>query len=157
MQVKCWYEPLQTVYDLKAIDQTIKDKDNEWSTTLGNFSNGRGIPIGFPEYRKSSELYILGGRRSIVEWLRVQGPQPVIYAEAPLTRLHVHLLRKKRLFDKDLTALLVSPQDPETVGITFKNSNSDWELKFSGSTTLPYTTPTELATVLEHALIAAKS
>ena len=106
MQVKCLYMPEATVGSLRTISQTFRDKDFEWSTSLNTFSNGRGIPIGVPGPRQASELYVLGGRGSIIEWLRVQGRTPPIYAEAPVKTLYMYLLRKERLLDKNLTTLL---------------------------------------------------
>jgi hypothetical protein len=154
MQVKCLYQPKIWVESLRQIDGIVKDKDEQWSAILNTFSSGRGISIGFPESRMASELFIVGGRSSIIDWLRIQGPEPVIYAETG-AKLHVYILRKQRLLDKNLTTLLVSPQDQDTVARQLKSSS--WDLKFDGTSHLPSTTPAELANFVERGLVETRN
>jgi hypothetical protein len=69
-------------------------------------------------------LYILGGRSSIVSWLRLQGDSPVIRTDGAgqggrFLELRVKVWRKHRTFEKDLTLVAVHARKKEPMGNLF--------------------------------------
>jgi len=64
---------------------------------------------------RADVLFILGGRGSIVHWLNVQGDSPAIYNPHLDQPLYMTALRKKALFDKNLTVLAIHPLEQVTV------------------------------------------
>lgn len=64
---------------------------------------------------RADVLFILGGRGSIVHWLKVQGESPTIYNPHLDQPLHMTALRKKALFDKNLTLIAIHPLEQVTV------------------------------------------
>jgi hypothetical protein len=141
MQVKCCYEQERMVRRIRSLGDDLRDKDTEWSTSLRTFSNGHGIPI----YRSSdydlSELYILGGRKSIIDWLKPQSTP--VYAQDPVKTLYLYLLRKTRVFDKNLSLVLISPTIADKVRGCL--ANSSWEVRADAQSLTPVMTPQNLA------------
>lgn len=64
---------------------------------------------GLSTDRRSDILYMLGGRRSIVQWLRLQGGYPMIGNNTGKMALYATVARKKQLLDKDLTLVALYP------------------------------------------------
>jgi hypothetical protein len=120
MQVKCLYRPLVT-YPFLLIDNSLRD--NGWSAILNSYADSSGSAIaidvetringsygGFQKYEscKGSALYMVGGRKSIVNWLRLQGQTPKISHPSGNYDLYAIVMRKRERFSKNLTTVVIS-------------------------------------------------
>lgn len=83
------------------------------------FRNGNVNPQG-----QAGAVFLLGGRRSISLWLRNQGNRPEIRNQVPTANLYVTFLRKKRLFDKNLTLVMLSPWEAPPLRDNWAGSQS---------------------------------
>jgi hypothetical protein len=68
----------------------------------------RGNNKGADSFWRSKGLMILGGRRSITQWLRLQGEGPMMYNNVGEGHLFAYIVRKKRALGKDLTMVCIT-------------------------------------------------
>jgi hypothetical protein len=54
-------------------------------------------------------LYLLGGRASIVHWLRLQGENPLIFNAVGSEALYANIFRKQKRFEKSMTLVAIHP------------------------------------------------
>jgi hypothetical protein len=79
------------------------------STDFGGGFSSSWDPTAKKSPKEADALFILGGRQSITGWLKLQGQSPMVtnlYSDKPL---YANVLRKKQIFGKDLTMLVIHP------------------------------------------------
>jgi hypothetical protein len=79
------------------------------ATDFGGAFNSSVDPSRKKAPKRCDALFILGGRQSIVSWLRLQGKSPKVCNATGNMELHATVLRKRRRFDKDLTMVVIHP------------------------------------------------
>src|ERR1700691_123014 len=108
MQVKCFKIGLPNGrnYSLDPVSDVVDEQGN---ALLNGVKEG-GETVQVRRNGTATEtLFILGGRRSITQWLRTQGGTPAI--GNPYGTLYATIMRKKKMFGKDLTMVAVSAGD----------------------------------------------
>ncbi len=169
MQVKCLYRPTVT-YPFLLVDNSLRE--NAWSALLNTYADSTMSYIsidvdlrtndvfggGGIKYRscKGSALYMVGGRKSIVHWLQLQGDGPKITHPGGAYDLYAIVMRKRELFSKNLTAVVISAMPWTEAGNGWeKTATHDLrlspEVKISAHTGLKMCefTPRELGNILE--------
>jgi len=171
MQVKCIKKDIITAPQWFP-EGTESEAGNTGSALLATWRSrgeytGGGICLTATEFRVSRDepqntfwrcqgLFILGGRRSITHWLRLQGSEPLIYNNEGRMPLFVYVARKRKALGKDLTMVCVSAFEglrPTGGGWTLAGT-ADIRLmpeakKGMGGATLGEIDPQGLANVLE--------
>lgn len=104
MQVKCYKTAIQAgrTYDLDRLSNLI---DREGSCLLGRWKSGDDVVVRTNGVDTES-LFILGGRRSITHWLRLQGQQPRL--GNPNGSVWATYMRRHHKFSKDQTMVALS-------------------------------------------------
>lgn len=127
----------------------------QWSMDTDNKSNDKN---SVPEYTTCDAIAMLGGRASIVKWLRLHGEEPSISHPMGGHELHVYIARKHQHFGKDMTLVMVCPHDGLVAG-----GSGGWQVRppvdlrktpesvpsAFGNIRMADTTPHKLATTLE--------
>jgi hypothetical protein len=110
MQVKCVVQNEGGAYQPDGVVYAIEQRG---SAVLNNFAVQNQILL---KKLDTTGLHILGGRSSIVHWLRLQAQDPTIVSEDSGGRaeLWLKVLRKHRTFGKDLTLVSIHPYPNRT-------------------------------------------
>jgi hypothetical protein len=134
MQVKCYFQPdASTIFpDLASDNIRLRgtavlnqwiSRDHAAGPNTIMITSANYLYMGQPSEKMSDALFILGGRQSIVEWLRVQGTHPTIRNHTQGDPLYASVMRKKQKFDKNLTMVaLLGRNDLRVHG-------ADWSVK----------------------------
>jgi hypothetical protein len=169
MQVKCLYKPLVT-FPFLLVDNSLRD--NAWSALLNTYADStlsaisidvdlhtNSIQGGGAKFRscKGSALYMVGGRKSIVAWLKTQGEGPKITHPGGAYDLYAIVMRKRELFAKNLTAVAITALPWTEPGGSGWEKTGTYDLRFCPEVKMSaYTglkmcefTPRELGTILE--------
>jgi hypothetical protein len=131
-----------------AILNAIKDRSDK-------FYGGDGTSIRLDarfegtEDRRCEAVYILGGRKSIVHWLRLQGENPSILNDAGSGPLWMYHFRKHRTIGKDSTLVMICPwRVPITLGGWQAEDPIDLRYCLGSNRRRPDISPERLATIL---------
>lgn len=99
---------------------------------------------------KCEVVYILGGRKSIVQWLRLQGESPMIYNNVGSGPLWLQYFRKHRALGKDSTLVRICPwRVPLTLAGWEASDAIDLRYCLGMDRRRPEASPERLATILE--------
>lgn len=135
-----------------AVLNAIKDKPSQF------YYGGDGNSIRLNAYfhdtpdKKCEAVYILGGRGSIVHWLRLQGENPSILNHVGSGPLWLQYFRKHRTLGKDSTLVMICPwRLPLTLGNWQVQDPIDLRYCLGSNSRRPDVSPERLATILEHA------
>lgn len=98
---------------------------------------------------RADVLFILGGRGSILHWLKLQRNQPKVRNTNMSQPLFMTVLRKKQLLDKNLTVLAIHPRGDVVIeGKGWTGTAPTDMTKFNYSKISEYT-PLEIADIAE--------
>jgi hypothetical protein len=145
MDVKCMrlkriyarsWQPNMVAHDIarsgKAVLGAIRDSDGQVTNRhkqnieLNKFmldQKDKDHPNA-PPMPRCEAVAILGGRSSIVNWLKLHGDEPGIYNGLGDHELHIYVARKHQRFGKDMTMVLICPE-----GELVAQGAGDWQIK----------------------------
>lgn len=132
-----------------AILNAIRDPRDRFYGGIGAHIRLNAAFANTPDAKCESVL-IVGGRQSIVQWLRLQGETPEILNDAGSGPLWVQYFRKHRVLGKDSTLVRICPwKIPLTLGSWVAHEPIDLRFCLGSNPRRPEVSPARLAAILE--------
>ena len=119
------------------------------TTTLNSWAEGNPPDITL-DPRFGRQVYILGGRNSIVQWLNTQGQGPTISNPGAQQRFNTYITvttwRKHRMLDKDLTLVVIlTTRDNQSQEVGGWRKTGSFNFSGQGNDTAISTWPSQIS------------
>lgn len=104
-----YFEPTaKLIRDVRARGQAVLPCNTESELRLDAIDHYGSVTMGEAHMHKADALMVVGGQKSIVQWLRAHGDRPRI--TIPFPDRYIYFARQRDLLGKNKTLLVLTPQ-----------------------------------------------